>query len=167
METAAGRAPIFAGVTTLNTRETVRQLRQMRDTGADGAMLGLPMWQEIDVPGAVQFYRDVAEAVPELAICIYANPEAFKFSFPTPFWAQVAEIPQVVSTKYINIAQLTARHHGRRANSCVFCPWSSTTEMLPEWIPSSIRPSGLPVPARGPELTMHWRDIIREAGPDR
>ena len=106
VEASAGRVPIFAGVTTLNTRETIVQLKHARDIGADGTMLGVPMWQEIDVPGAVQFYKDVAEAVPEMAICIYANPEAFKFSFPTPFWAQVADIPQVVSCKYINIAQL-------------------------------------------------------------
>ncbi len=39
-----------------------------------------------------------------MAICVYANPEAFKFNFPRPFWAQVAEIPQVVSAKYMSTA---------------------------------------------------------------
>jgi trans-o-hydroxybenzylidenepyruvate hydratase-aldolase len=41
-----------------------------------------------------------------MAICIYANVEAFKFDFPRPFWAHVAEIPQVVCAKYLNIAQI-------------------------------------------------------------
>lgn len=107
VETARGRKPIFVGVTTLNTRDTIRQLKHARDIGADGTMLGLPMWQVCDVPNAVRFYRDVAEAVPEMAICVYANPEAFKFQFLTLFWAGVAEIPQVITCKYIHIGQLS------------------------------------------------------------
>lgn len=106
VETVNGRVPFFAGTTSLNTRETVRQTQAALDIGCEGTMLGLPMWCKADVPTAVQFYRDVAEAVPDMAICIYANLEAFKFEFPRPFWAQVATIPQVVSAKYLNVAQL-------------------------------------------------------------
>lgn len=108
VDTVRGRVPYFCGTTSLNTRETVRQTLAARDIGADGTMLGLPMWCECDTPTAVQFYRDVAEACPEMAICIYANPEAFKYEFPRPFWKQVAEIPQVVSAKYLGIAQIAA-----------------------------------------------------------
>lgn len=106
--TVNGRVPYFAGTTSLNTRETVRQTAAARDLGADGTMLGLPMWCEADLPTAVQFYRDVAEACPDVAICIYANPEAFKFDFPRPFWAQVAQIPQVICAKYLGIGFLVA-----------------------------------------------------------
>jgi trans-o-hydroxybenzylidenepyruvate hydratase-aldolase len=106
VETIRGRVPFFGGTTSLNTRETVRQTQAAYDLGVDGTMLGLPMWCKTDVATAVQFYRDVAEAVPEMAICVYANVDAFKFDFPRPFWAQVAEIPQVVCAKYLTIAQL-------------------------------------------------------------
>jgi len=106
VETVRGRVPFFGGTTSLNTRETVRQTQAAHDLGVDGTMLGVPMWCKADVPTAVQFFRDVAEAVPDMAICMYANVEAFKFEFPRPFWAQVAEIPQVVCAKYLNIAQL-------------------------------------------------------------
>ena len=106
--TARGRVPFFGGTTSLNTRETVRQTQAARDIGVDGTMLGVPMWCQADVPTAVQFYRDIAEACPDTAICIYANPEAFKFDFPRPFWAQVAQIPQVVSSKYLGIANIVA-----------------------------------------------------------
>lgn len=107
VEAARGRVPVFAGTTALNTRETIRQTREAHDLGAHGTMLGLPMWCAMDVPMAVQFFRDVAENCPEMAICVYANTEAFRFDFPRPFWAQVSEIPQVVTSKYLNIAQLT------------------------------------------------------------
>lgn len=86
VETIRGRVPYFCGTTALNTREVIRQTRELIDIGANGTMLGVPMWVKMDLPTAVQFYRDVAGAVPEAAIAIYANPEAFKFDFPRPFW---------------------------------------------------------------------------------
>lgn len=107
-ETARGRVPVFGGTSSLSTRETIRQTREARTLGIDGVMLGPPMWCAPDVATVVQFYRDVAEACPDTAICVYANPEAFKFDFPRPFWAQVAGIPQVVTAKYLGIGMLHA-----------------------------------------------------------
>ncbi len=106
VETVRGRVPYFCGTTALSTREVVRQTRAALDIGADGTMLGLPMWCAPDLPTAVEFYRTVAEVVPGMAICVYANPEAFKFSFPRAFWAEMGKIPQVVCCKYVNVAQL-------------------------------------------------------------
>ncbi len=106
VETARGRVPFLCGTTALHTREVIRQTRHAMDIGASGTMLGVPMWCKMEVPTAVQFYRDVAQAVPDAAIAIYANPEAFKFEFPRSFWAQVATIPQVVTAKYLGIGML-------------------------------------------------------------
>lgn len=106
VDTVGGRVPVFGGTTSLNTRDTIRMTKAVREIGVDGVMLGPPMWCQSDVPTAVQFFRDVAASCPDVAICVYANPEAFKFEFPRAFWAQIAEIPQVVSAKYMNIAAL-------------------------------------------------------------
>jgi trans-o-hydroxybenzylidenepyruvate hydratase-aldolase len=108
VETVRGRVPYFAGTTSLNTRETVKQTKAGLDIGVDGTMLGLPMWCYPDLATSVQFYRDVAEACPDIAICVYANPEAFKFDFPRPFWAQIAQVPNVVAAKIVGIATLDA-----------------------------------------------------------
>src|SRR3546814_20790841 len=105
---AAGRVPVFVGTTCLNPRDTIALTREALALGADGTMLGIPMWCAPALDVSVQFYRDVAEAVPEMNIAIYANPEAFKFDFPRAFWAQVAEIPQVVTAKYIGVGTLLA-----------------------------------------------------------
>ena len=85
VEAARGRVPYFGGTTSLNTRETVRQTRAAYDLGVDGTMLGPPMWCYPDLPTAIRFYQDVAEACPDMPICVYANPEAFKFEFPRAF----------------------------------------------------------------------------------
>lgn len=99
VEAADGRVPVFAGTSSLSTRETIRQTREAYELGADGTMVGPPMWNKPDVGAAVTFFRELAEAVPQMAICVYTNPYVFKFDFPPPFWAQVAAIPQVVCAK--------------------------------------------------------------------
>lgn len=116
VETAAGRIPVFVGTLGMNTRDTVEMTKYAHDLGADGTMLGIPMWCAPSVPVAVQFYKDVAEAVPDMNIAVYANPEAFKFEFPRPFWAQVAQIRQVVTAKYLGIGQLAADLHLTQGN---------------------------------------------------
>jgi trans-o-hydroxybenzylidenepyruvate hydratase-aldolase len=108
VETARGRVPVFGGTSSLSTRETVRQTREARALGVDGVMVGPPMWCAPDVATAVQFFRDLAAGSPDTAICIYANTEAFRFEFPRAFWAQVAELPQVITAKYIGIGTLLA-----------------------------------------------------------
>lgn len=108
VDTVRGRVPVFVGTTCINTRDTIDLTREAVDIGAVGTMLGVPMWCAPSVDVAVQFYKDVAEAVPDINIAVYANPEAFKFDFPRPFWARVAEIPQVVTAKYIGVANLLA-----------------------------------------------------------
>jgi len=106
VEAARGRVPVFMGTTTLNTRETIEHTRAAAALGVTGTMLGLPMWCPPTLQSAVQFYRDVAQACPDTAICVYANPEAFRFDYPAAFWAQLAEIPQVICAKYLGIGTL-------------------------------------------------------------
>jgi len=94
------RVPIFAGATSLGTKETIRQMRAFKDIGADGAFVGLPLWQTPTIENAVQFFADLSQAVPDLPIMIYSNSMFFKSLFPTPFWAGVAQkAPTVICTK--------------------------------------------------------------------
>jgi len=75
-------------------------MRGLKAVGADGAFVGLPLWQTPTNENAVQFYADLGEAVPDMAIMVYANARFFKSTFPTSFWAGVArKAPTVVVTK--------------------------------------------------------------------
>ncbi len=75
VDAVAGRIPVFAGATTLNTRDTItRGGRRLGELGADGLFVGRPMWLPLDDAGIVRFYRDVAEAVPNMALVVYDNP---------------------------------------------------------------------------------------------
>ncbi|HZP27091.1 MAG TPA: dihydrodipicolinate synthase family protein [Dehalococcoidia bacterium] len=108
VQTTRGRVPVFAGATSLGTRETIRQMKALKDVGADGAFIGLPLWQTPTLQNSIQWFADLSEAVPDMPIMVYANQNFFKSVFPTPFWAGVAQkAPTVVTCKIsYNIANL-------------------------------------------------------------
>ena len=100
---ADGRAPVFAGATTLNTRDTIARARELRDLGVSGMLLGRPMWCYLDDAGIVAYYAAVAAAVPELAIIVYDNPEAFKGKISAAAYRELAALPQVIAAKYTSL----------------------------------------------------------------
>jgi trans-o-hydroxybenzylidenepyruvate hydratase-aldolase len=101
LATVAKRIPTFVGTTALGTHEVVYRTRFAQERGADGILLGLPMWQPLTVAMAVEYYRSVGELFPDLAIQVYGNPRAFRFAFPPEFWAAVVEaVPTITSAKY-------------------------------------------------------------------
>lgn len=100
IDEAAGRVPVIVGATTLNTRDTITRARALRDAGASGLLLGRPMWSPCDDVAIIDFYRHVADAVPELAIVVYDNPVSFRGKLSANVYAQLARIPQVIAAKY-------------------------------------------------------------------
>ena len=106
VQTAQHRVPTFAGCTALGTKEVIRQIRAMRDLGAEGAFVGLPLWQTPTLENSVQFFADLSEALPDMAIMVYANPMFFKSAFPTPFWEGVGKKAPTVVTNKIGAAPM-------------------------------------------------------------
>jgi 4-(2-carboxyphenyl)-2-oxobut-3-enoate aldolase len=135
---AAGRVPVFIGATTLNTRDTVARARAIRDLGADGLLLGRPMWSYCDDIDLVRFYESVARAVPELAIIVYDNPEAFKGKISSAAYEAVSHIPQVVAAKYPGLGETFYRDldavGGRMRLLPVDRDWCAAWEKAPEQV---------------------------------
>jgi len=101
LSVAAGRVPIFAGATTLNTRDTARRGRKLLDAGADGLFLGRPMWLALDSAGIVRYYRDMSEAFADRPLVVYDNPSAFKGKIAPDALAALADIREIVALKHI------------------------------------------------------------------
>ncbi len=100
VDTVAHRIPVFAGIGTLNTRDTIRRGRELVEIGADGLFVGRPMWLALDDIGIVRFYRDLAEALPGVPLVVYDNPIAFKGKISRDAYLQLADIPEVVAAKH-------------------------------------------------------------------
>jgi 4-(2-carboxyphenyl)-2-oxobut-3-enoate aldolase len=100
VESVADRVPVFAGATTLNTRDTIARARQFRDIGAHGLNLGRSMMSAMGDPNIVKWYQDVAAELPDMAIFLYDDVQAFKRPITTRVYRELAKIPQVVACKY-------------------------------------------------------------------
>jgi 4-(2-carboxyphenyl)-2-oxobut-3-enoate aldolase len=101
VRTARHRVPVFAGITTLNTRDTISRGRELVGLGADGLFVGRPMWLPMDDGAIVQFYRDLAEAMPGVPLVVYDNPLAFKGKISTETYRALAAIPEIVAAKHV------------------------------------------------------------------
>src|SRR5437870_6696061 len=101
LKAVRGRIPTFVGTTALGGHEIARRIRFVKERGATGTLLGIPMWQPATLDMAVKFYADVAATFPGFPIMVYANSRAFRFPFGVDFWGQVVEkAPTVMSAKF-------------------------------------------------------------------
>lgn len=101
LATVRKRIPTFVGTTALGTHEIVRRIRFVKERGATGTLLGIPMWQPATLEMAVNFYASVSETFPDFPIMVYANTRAFRFAFGLDFWTTVAQkAPTVMSSKF-------------------------------------------------------------------
>ncbi len=100
VSSARRRVPVIVGATALGLHDVVARLRILREIGADGALLGLPMWQPCTDEMAVRYYATISEAFPDLPVMVYANTRAFRFDFGLNFWTGIAQnAPTVISAK--------------------------------------------------------------------
>ena len=107
LETVRGRVPTFVGTTALGGHEIAQRIRFVKERGAAGTLLGIPMWQPATQDMAVKFYATVAETFPDFPIMVYANARAFRYGFDTGFWQRIVEAaPTVMSAKFSNRAIL-------------------------------------------------------------
>lgn len=93
------RVPVFAGCTTVNTRETKKQVKFAESAGADGVLCGVPHYLPSSVDNAVQFYLDLAEAFPKLGIAIYHNPAIHRVRLPVGAFNRLITRPNIVAMK--------------------------------------------------------------------
>ncbi|MFS8497300.1 MAG: dihydrodipicolinate synthase family protein, partial [Micromonosporaceae bacterium] len=158
--------PVFIGATTLNTRDTIARMKYLADLGIVGTLLGRPMWGEMVAPVMERFYRDVAEAVPELAICVYDNTAAFRGVIPRSVYRALTEIPQVVAVKYAGGASVGFRYHNDMAHTGTHFPlmpietdWFAAWQMYGEELVGMAWSS---TTAMGPRPVLELRDALQQ-----
>jgi trans-o-hydroxybenzylidenepyruvate hydratase-aldolase len=158
LATVKRRIPTFIGTTALGTHEVARRTRFAAERGADGILLGLPMWQPLTVDMAVDYYRGLAELFPKTAIMVYGNGRAFRFTFPPEFWSRVVDAaPTLIAAKYSRPKALLPAleaskgrvnflpHDGAMSKFLELAPqtttacWSTAASMGPEPVMAQIR----------------------------
>jgi len=99
VESVKKRVPLFIGCTSPNPREVVQKMNFVKDSGADGVLLGVPYYETLPVPDAVQFYHDIAQLFPTLNILIYHNPDNHKFTIPVAAFKEISKNPTIIGMK--------------------------------------------------------------------
>jgi dihydrodipicolinate synthase/N-acetylneuraminate lyase len=157
IDAVAGRVPVWCGTTALGTREVVREMRAVKDLGAAAAFVGLPLWQTPTMDNAVGFFADLAEAVPDLPVMVYANRFFFKFDFPVEFWARIAaEAPTVIATKVG--FPLTQEHLDVAGKQVNFMTGEGTIGLQYRMAPESVTAAWATSAAMGPEPWVAFLD---------
>jgi dihydrodipicolinate synthase/N-acetylneuraminate lyase len=167
LATVNKRVPTFVGTTALGTHEIVRRIRFVRERGADGTLLGMPMWQPCTLDMAVQFYATMSEAFPDFPIMVYANPRAFRYDFPPAFWRQIVErAPTVIAAKYSDVGRLLAvlRASRQRVN---FVPVDSAAYAFARLSPATTTVCWATSACMGPQPSIALMDAILAGDLDR
>lgn len=99
VETVRKRVPLFLGVTSPNPREVIQKMNFVKETGADGVLLGVPYYETLHVQDAIKFYHDIADLFPTLNIVVYHNPENHKFTLPVAAFKELVKKPNIIGMK--------------------------------------------------------------------
>lgn len=159
VQTLRGRGLLFAGVTTLNTRDTIMRGRKLMEIGADGLFLGRPMWLALDQAAIVRYYQDIAEALPGAPLILYDNHLAFKGKIATETYVALSRNRSIVATKHIGgpaMAQDLRAVEGRMRILPIETQWAAFAREFPDealacWTGAA---------ADGPEPLMALEDAI-------
>jgi 4-(2-carboxyphenyl)-2-oxobut-3-enoate aldolase len=167
LEAAGERAQVFVGATTLNTRDTIAKGRAFQAMGARGLFLGRPMWCENDDDTLVGYYAAVAAALPEMAIAVYDNPEAFKGKISARAYARLAEIPQVVASKYLGIGPAYVADAAAVRGRIRLLPREGDWYYAWRWTPAQATACWSPAACLGPEPVVALERAIAAGDADR
>lgn len=162
VETVAGRVPTYVGATALGMHEIVDRLRFVRDLGADGTLLGLPMWQPLTHEMAVSYYERLSATFPDLAIMAYANSRAFRFPFDADFWRQLpGRAPTVRSAKFSK-PDLLLDYQEASGGAIQFVPHESAAARFAKLSPETTTSCWSTAASMGPEPALAMIHAIRD-----
>src|SRR5579863_204733 len=108
VELTRGKALVFPGTGTYNTRESIEQTRMAKDLGADGALMVTPYYNKPTQEGLYRHYEAAAKAV-NLPIMLYNVPGRTSVSLAPETTARLSKIKNIIALKDAsgNVEQVT------------------------------------------------------------
>jgi 1-pyrroline-4-hydroxy-2-carboxylate deaminase len=98
VESVAGRVPVIAGVSEMDTKRAIAFARDAEKLGADGLMLLPAMVYVPTEDELVAHFKAVAKET-SLPIMLYNNPPAYRVSVGIEAIKQLADVPNIVCLK--------------------------------------------------------------------
>jgi len=119
VEEGKGKVACVAGCSSINTAEAIRRTRRAAELGADAVMNVIPYYLPPSKAEALQYWRDLAAACPDIGLICYNNPHTTQVLFNDQDFAQLENIPNFVGSKmvggdiwlYLNCMRHTTQKH--------------------------------------------------------
>lgn len=96
---ASGGVPVLAGIGSNNTQTAIQTARAAREAGVQGVLATAPYYNKPTQEGLYRHFRAIAEAVPELEICLYDVPGRTAVKVSTETVGRLAELDNVTCIK--------------------------------------------------------------------
>ena len=99
VELAGGRAPVVAGAGSNSTQATVDAIGQVREVGADAALVVTPYYNKPNQAGLLEHYRACARAHPGFPLVPYNVPGRTGCDLLPDTVLRLCDLPEVVALK--------------------------------------------------------------------
>ena len=93
-----GKVPVLIGCGEPGTQRTVDQVKIAGQSKADGLLVAVPYYFNMDQPAVIRHYQTVADAS-SLPVVIYNFPQMTKVAFTADTVAKLAEHPNIIGIK--------------------------------------------------------------------
>lgn len=106
VDEVGGRAHVYCGTGTNDTRHSIELTKAAADAGAEAALIVTPYYNKPTKPGLRAHFEAIAAAVPDLPLIAYNIPSRVVVNVPPADLAELAEIDSVVAVKQANNDEL-------------------------------------------------------------
>ncbi|HMJ72654.1 MAG TPA: 4-hydroxy-tetrahydrodipicolinate synthase [Solirubrobacterales bacterium] len=106
VDEVGGRAHVYCGTGTNDTRHSIELTKAAADAGAEAALIVTPYYNKPTKPGLRAHFEAIAAAVPDLPLIAYNIPSRVVVNVPPADLAELAEIDSVVAVKQANDDEL-------------------------------------------------------------
>jgi 4-hydroxy-tetrahydrodipicolinate synthase len=94
VQTASGRVPVVAGVSSTSIADAVFQAREFERLGCDGILAILEAYFPVHDDGVFAYFKSIAEAV-SLPVVLYTNPNFQRSDLSLPVIERLSRIPNI------------------------------------------------------------------------
>jgi hydratase-aldolase len=119
VEEGKSKVMCIAGCSSVHTAEAIRRTRRAAELGADGVMNVVPYYLPPSKEEVLQYWRDLAEACPDIGLICYNNPRTTQILMTDDDFAALEDVPNFVGSKvvgadawsYLNSMRHTTQKH--------------------------------------------------------
>ncbi len=99
VQVSGGRVPVLAGVSGFSVHQAILEAQSFVELGVDGLVVMLQQYFPLKDEQIVEFFKLVAQSVPDCPIVLYSNPKYMHFELSMRVFESLCEVPNILYYK--------------------------------------------------------------------